>query len=99
MKDLLQTGCEMGAVTLTKQARKLVVGGESAEYPVYRIKLSELRYNPQNDRIATWVSEYDENHEVRLSDTDDVKEFNDVVEGFIFNSDPDKLRLTVKSIK
>lgn len=99
MKDLLQTGCEMGAVTLTKQARKLVVGGESAEYPVYRIKLSELRYNPQNDRIATWVSEYDENHEVRLSDTDDVKEFNDVVEGFIFNSDPDKLRLTEKSIK
>lgn len=35
---------------------KIVIDGKPEMYPVYSIKLDYLRYNVQNDRIASWIS-------------------------------------------
>ena len=45
-------------VEKTNLTRKLTLGGVTKAYPVYRVRLDLLYYNDQNDRIATWVSEY-----------------------------------------
>ena len=37
---------------------KIVIDGKPEMYPVYSIKLEFLRYNVQNDRIASWISRY-----------------------------------------
>ena len=45
--------------TLTK---KLTLNGETKAYPIYRVRLELLYYNEQNDRIATWISQYKSEH-------------------------------------
>lgn len=42
----------------TGLTNKLTVDGITKAYDVYKIKLNELYYNDQNDRIATWISKY-----------------------------------------
>lgn len=86
-------------VKMTQLAQKLTVGGETKEYPVYRIRLDALRYNPQNDRIATRISEYAEDHNGELPNQDDVVEFNNLVEEYIVASNPEKLNATEVSIR
>lgn len=52
MTDLLHS--EMGTlIQLTKLSRKMTIEGVAKAYPVYRIRLDQLFYNDQNDRIAT----------------------------------------------
>lgn len=86
-------------VKMTQLAQKLTVGGETKEYPVYRIRLDALRYNPQNDRIATRISEYAEEHNGELPNQDDITEFNNLVEEYIVASNPEKLSATEVSIR
>ena len=45
--------------TLTK---KMTLNGETKAYPIYRVRLERLYYNDQNDRIATWISQYKSEH-------------------------------------
>ena len=45
-------------VTKTNLSRKLTLGGVTKAYPVYRVRLDHLFYNDQNDRIATWITQY-----------------------------------------
>ena len=42
----------------TNASKKFVLNGAAKVYPVYKIKIDELYYNDQNDRIATWISQY-----------------------------------------
>ena len=58
MTDLLRDGLFQHAVQKTSLTRKLTIDGATEAYPVYRIKLDQLYYNDQNDRISTWISQY-----------------------------------------
>ena len=47
------------AVIKTDLTRKVTYGGKTVVYPVYKVRLDQLYYNDQNDRIATWISRYE----------------------------------------
>ena len=85
-------------VIRTDQSRKVTYGGKTAVYPVYRVRLDRLYYNDQNDRISTWITQYEsENGEESLEEIDrDV--FNRIIEGFIFESNPESIRRTQTNI-
>ena len=53
------------------------------EMPVYRVKLSELHYNEENGRIATWISIYTSNPDNPPLSSLDRDTFNGIIEGFI----------------
>ena len=56
--NLLKEGILQQAVVKTTLTRKLTVDGLTKPYPVYKVRLDWLFYNDQNDRIATWISQY-----------------------------------------
>jgi len=66
--NLLKEGMEQKAVLKTTLTRKLTVDGLTKAYPVYKVKLDWLFYNDQNDRIATWISQYKAQHEGKTPD-------------------------------
>lgn len=97
--NLLREGIELRAVEKTVITRKLTVDGLTMAYPVYKIRLDWLFYNDQNDRIATWISKYKVQHEGRAPDISRREEYNNVIEQFIEESNPDALRKTQSNIE
>lgn len=95
---MLEEGIQYGYVQLTEQKVKHTIEDVTKLYPVYRIRLDQLFYNDQNDRIATWVSEYNstEGKDLRMLS---VEEYNKVIEDFIVNSNTDAIRSTEKNIE
>lgn len=76
--------------------KKLSLRGEKKVFDVYRIPLDCLKYNKQNGRIATYISQFiDEGHDF----SDESEEFNRIIEGFIEESNPDALKKTKLNIK
>lgn len=97
--NLLQDGVANESVQLTEQVVKLTVDGVTDNYPVYRVRLDNLFFNDQNDRIATWISKYKaENGENSLS-RENIGHYNDVIQDFITKSNPDKMKQTQENIK
>lgn len=86
-------------VKKTTLTRKVTYGGKTVIYPVYRIRLDALYYNDQNDRISTWISQYEaENGKDSLSNLNtDI--YNRIIENFITDSNPDAIQKTQKNIK
>lgn len=80
--------------TLTK---KLTLNGETKAYPIYRVRLELLYYNDQNDRIATWISQYksEQGGFHNLSK----EAYNAVIEDFIIKSNPASIEKTKNNIK
>lgn len=101
MTDLLELSndpiCQ--DVIETEYKEKLVLDGKAQAFPVYRIRLNKLRYNPQNDRIATWISRYKADHGNDALDKATVEEYNDVIEDFIYNSNPEAIKKTQGNIE
>lgn len=96
--DLLREGILKGTVIKTDRATKMVVDGLTETYPIYQVRLNNLFFNDQNDRIATWLSQYKaENGEHSLK-RDDIEAYNDVIQGFIKQSNPDRLKQTQLNI-
>ena len=77
---------------------KIVIDGKPEMYPVYSIKLDHLRYNVQNDRIASWISRYKAQHGESAFAELDVKTCNDIIESFIVDSNKDAIEKTQRSI-
>lgn len=76
--------------------KKLSIKGEKKVFDVYRIPLEYLKYNKKNGRIATYISQFiDEGHDF----SKDINEFNNIIEKFIEESNPDALRKTKQNIK
>lgn len=71
-------------VTQTNAVKKVSFGGKLEEFPVYRVNLKYLFYNDKNDRVATWMSQYMEEH--GELDKDNLDGYNEVIEEFILNS-------------
>ena len=76
--------------------KKLSLRGEKKVFDVYRIPLEYLKYNRKNGRIATYISQFiDEGHEF----SNNTEEFNNIIERFIEESNPDALKKTKQNIK
>ena len=82
----------------TGASHKIVIDGKPEMYPVYSIKLVYLRYNVQNDRIASWISRYKAEHGEHAVNELDVAACNDIIEGFIVDSNKDAIDKTQRSI-
>lgn len=97
--DLLSEGIALGAVIKTDRATKLVVDGLTDTYPIYQVRLDYLYFNDQNDRIATWISQYKSENGVSSLSRDDVEHYNSVIQDFIAKSNPERLNQTEKNIE
>lgn len=76
--------------------KKLSLRGEKKLFDVYRIPLDKLKYNKKNGRISTYISQFiDEGNEF----SNDIEEFNKIIEGFIEESNPEALKKTKLNIK
>ena len=82
--NLLKEGVTTQAVIKTAQTRKLTVDGLTKAYPVYKVRLDWLFYNDQNDRIATWISQYKAQHDGEVPNSSDREAYNAIIEQFSF---------------
>lgn len=77
--------------------KKLSIQGRTDIFPVYRIPIDNLIYNKKNGRIATYVSQFiDEGNEFP---SDDLVAFNNIIERYIEQSNPEALRKTKANIR
>lgn len=84
----------LGAPVSTK---KLSIQGQTKTFNVYRVPIEYLIYNKKNGRIATYVSQFiDEGKEFP---EDDINAFNNIIEKYIEQSNPDALKKTKANIK
>lgn len=97
--NLLHEGVENESVQLTQQVVKLTVDGITSNYPVYRVRLDNLFFNNQNDRIATWISQYKAEHGEECLSRDNLVHYNDVIQDFIEKSNPEKIKQTQENIR
>lgn len=98
MKNLLND--EMREYVIpTQLSRKITIGGETKAYPVYRVRLDQLYYNDQNDRISTWISQYYNQYGSNALSLLDYPEYNDVIENFIVQSKPTSIDKTQMNIE
>lgn len=97
--NLLKEGIAQQAVVKTTLTRKLTVDGLTKAYPVYKVRLDWLFYNDQNDRIATWISQYKAQHEGKVPDSTDRESYNDIIEQFIVESNSEAIRKTQNNIE
>lgn len=97
--NLLKQGLDEHFVEKTAMTRKVTLDGITKPYPVYRVKLEYLFYNDQNDRIATWISQYKAAHEGKSPNADQREEYNSIIEKFIVESNPDAIKKTQANIE
>lgn len=97
--NLLKDGIAQQTVIKTVQTRKLTVDGLTKAYPVYKVRLDWLFYNDQNDRIATWISQYKAQNHGNAPDLSDRENYNKIIEKFIVESNPDAIRKTQNNIE
>lgn len=86
---------EDSRVIKTGATRKLNIGGVTKNYDVYAVPLELLFYNDQNDRIATWLSQYSVEDEFN----NDREKYNNRIENFIEESNSKALNKTKNNIK
>lgn len=79
--SLLEEGIATGNVLPTGRKEKHSIDNVTRDFDIYRIKCDLLFYNDQNDRIATWVSEYNSAQGADLARPLGRDEYNGVIEG------------------
>ena len=80
----------------TDLSKKLTIDGSTKAYPVYKIRLDQLQYNDQNDRIATWISR----HNAENGDLDvDSPNYNEIIHEMIKESNEDAFKKTKNNIR
>ena len=82
-------------VQKTKLSRKVTYGGQTIVYPVYKVRIDELYYNDQNDRIATWISGYESENGTDSLSSLKVEIYNRIIEEFIVESNPEAINKRV----
>lgn len=85
-------------VSKTTLSRKLTIGGITKAYPVYSVRLDKLFYNDQNDRIATWITQYKNDTKNASFSSLDREEYNKTIERFIIESNPSAIEKTKNNI-
>ncbi len=94
---LLKEGIANEVVIPTEYTRKLTIDGLTNSYLVYKIRLDQLFYNDQNDRIATWISKYKAENKIDGFNVND-EGYNDIIEEFIYESNPKAIEKTKNNI-
>ncbi|WP_051212124.1 Swt1 family HEPN domain-containing protein [Butyrivibrio fibrisolvens] len=94
LKDLVGTDV-VKKTTLTK---KITLGGKEQAYPIYKVRLDYLYYNDQNDRVGTWISRYCAEKGMDSLTSLERDEYNNIVEEFVYESNPDAIKKTQKNI-
>lgn len=97
--NLLREGLEQHMVEKTTLTRKLTLDGLTKAYPVYKVRLDQLYYNDQNDRIATWISQYKTQHNGAAPSLEDREEYNRIIEEFVVASNPEAIHKTQNNIE
>ena len=97
--NLLTEGIEEKVVYKTELTKQLSIDNHTEVYPVYKIRLDKLYYNDQNDRIATWISQYKSDNKISNIDMDNKEIYNQIIHQFIIESNPQALEKTQKNIK
>ena len=77
--------------------KRLTIGSETKDYPVYKFPLEYLYYNDQNGRINTVYHQYISNHGKLTPEIGESK-YNEIFEKFIFESKKQALKDTQVSI-
>lgn len=95
---LLQEAIAKNYVIPTEYSRKLTIDGHTDSYQVYKIRIDQLYYNDQNDRIATWISKYKADKKIDKMNVADGA-YNDIVERFIYESNPKAIDKTKNNIE
>ena len=83
----------------TDLTTRLTVDGITDTYDVYKIKLDKLYYNDQNDRIATWISKYKADNDLKSFHLSNREEYNEIIANFIKESDEKAFKKTKNNIK
>lgn len=96
--NLLTEGIEMKAVIANNTDKKIVIDNISQNYSVYKIRLDHLYYNDQNDRIATWISQYKFDNKISNLNASNNEEYNATIHKFITDSNPQALKNTQTNI-
>ena len=94
MKGILEKGLGEKFVIETDLTKKLVIDHVAKVYPVYKIRSDKLYYNDQNDRIATWVSQYKTENNVDEINMENLDEYNAIIHNFVTESNREALRKT-----
>ena len=94
MKGILEKGLGEKFVIETDLTKKLVIDNVAKVYPVYKIRSDKLYYNDQNDRIATWVSQYKTENNVDEISMENLDEYNAIIHNFVTESNREALRKT-----
>ena len=98
--NLLTEGKEKGIIKETNGlTRKLTINGHTEVYHVYKIRLDYLYFNDQNDRISTWISQYKADNKLSKLDITDKNKYNDIIHGFINESNPEAIKKTQTNIE
>lgn len=97
--NLLREGIENGWVIETAGTRKITIDGYTDVYKVYKVRLDKLFYNDQNDRIATWISQYKADMHIEKINMNDISSYNDIIQKFIVSSNPDAIKKTQANIQ
>lgn len=97
--NLLTDGIAQEVVFPTQLTRKLTIDGVTSAYPVYRVQLDQLYYNDQNDRISTWISKYKAEHDGQGPSIAQRDAYNNLIETFIVESNPESIRKTQNNIE
>lgn len=95
---LLTEGIQKNYVIPTEYSRKLTIDGHTDSYQVFKIRLDQLFYNDQNDRIATWISKYKAENNIDTLNVDD-EQYNNIIENFIYESNPKAIDKTKNNIE
>ena len=86
-----------GDIEKTTLKKRLTIGGETKDYPVYKFPLEYLYYNDQNGRINTVYHRYISDHGKLTPEIGNSK-YNEIFEKFIFESKKQALKDTQISI-
>lgn len=98
MHNLLKEG--LGTVVeKTNLARKITINGITKAYPVYRVRLDQLFFNDQNDRISTWISQYKSENGDDFFINLDRASYNAIIEQFIIQSNEAAIEKTQMNIQ
>lgn len=95
---LLKEGILNNHVIATEYTRKLTIDGHTDSYQVYKVRLDQLYYNDQNDRIATWISKYKAEENIEKINVME-KKYNDIIEEFIYKSNSKAIDKTKNNIE
>lgn len=97
--NLLELKQDLDGVIKTDRATKITIDGVSRTVPIYQVRLDLLYYNDRNDRIATWMSQYNQEHGTDGVDKSDMEAYNNIIHQFITESNPERLKQTERNIK